>query len=144
MVYLDTSFVAALVLEEAHSSAVAAAVQNLPAGQVCISDWTRVEFASTLARLVRMRELDAAAAAQTAERFERLITASFQIFLPTRSDFAQARQWLLGFRTTLRGGDALHLAVAAHHGVRALLTLDQQLIRAGRRLGVPVASTLRP
>jgi len=142
MYYLDTSFAAALVLHEENSELAAAALQRVPSGEVWVSDWTEVEFASTVARLVRMRLLHPQAAARAVEQFEALVAASFELLLPTRPDFERARRYLAVPRTTLRGGDALHLAVAVNHGARAVLTFDRELIRAGRRLGVPVASAI--
>ena len=58
----DTSFLVPLILPEATSEAIAAFFENLPADDLAVSNWTRVEFASLLAREVRMGNLDAAAA----------------------------------------------------------------------------------
>lgn len=141
MYYLDTSFAAALILPEPNSDLAVAALRNVAPGQLSMSDWTQVEFASALARLVRTRVLQPAAAARAAAQFEKLVTASVEIFLPTRRDYIEACRYLGLFQTGLRGSDALHLAVASNRGEQ-ILTFDRELIRAGRRLGVPVASTV--
>lgn len=54
MPYLDTSFVAPLILEEVSSAEIEDFLTKLPAGELCISHWTRGEFASLIAREVRM------------------------------------------------------------------------------------------
>ncbi len=60
MLYCDTSFLAPLFLEESASPRIEAFVRALPAGNLGISHWTRVEFSSLLAREVRMGGLSAA------------------------------------------------------------------------------------
>jgi hypothetical protein len=49
MVYLDTSFVAPLLLPEATSDEVEGYLQNFPAGELATSAWTKVEFSSLVA-----------------------------------------------------------------------------------------------
>ena len=43
-------------------------------------------------------------------------------------------------RWQLRGGDALHLAIARNHKAERMLTLDPGLIRIAQRVGVAVSS----
>lgn len=52
--HFDTSFLAPLILQESTSEAVEESMATLPPEQLCISQWTRVEFASLVAREVRM------------------------------------------------------------------------------------------
>lgn len=52
--YLDTSFLAPPILQEATSETVEAFIATLSPEQLCIRQWTRVEFASLIAREVRM------------------------------------------------------------------------------------------
>ena len=116
MRYFDTSFLVPLILPEATSEPIAGFFENLPADDLAVSHWTRVEFASLLAREVRMGNLDASAAHAAGSRFETMIKESFVILLPNRDDFDQARDWLGLFETSLRAGDTLHLAIARNHG----------------------------
>ncbi len=60
MRYFDTSFLVPLILPEATSEPIARFFEDQPAGELAVSHWTRVEFASLLAREVRMGELDPA------------------------------------------------------------------------------------
>lgn len=61
MVYLDTSFVAPLVIAE-DSDAVEAFVLKLKPGELATSLWTQVELASLVSRKCRMGELSASQA----------------------------------------------------------------------------------
>ena len=137
MRYFDTSFLVPLILPEATSEPIAGFFEKLPADELTVSHWTRVEFASLLAREVRMGALDAAAAREAGARFETMIEESFVVLLPNRDDFDRASDWLGHFETGLRAGDALHLAIARNRGVDAIHSLDKQMIAAGQALGLP-------
>ena len=140
MRYFDTSFLVPLVLPEATSEPVARFFEDLPGEDPAVSHWTRVEFASLLAREVRMSGLDAAAAREAGSRFEAMVEESFVVFLPNRDDFDRARDWLGRFETALRAGDALHLAIAANRRAEAIYSLDKAMIAAGRALGLPASA----
>jgi predicted nucleic acid-binding protein len=139
MLYFDTSFLAPLVLPEAASDRIAAFVRELPAGQFTISQWTRVEFSSLIAREVRMGGLDAHAAARADARFELMVDESFSVVLPNADDFSLAKEYLGHFETGLRAGDALHLAIARNHRAGVIYSLDKTLLEAGKILGLPVS-----
>ena len=140
MRYFDTSFLVPLILPEATSEPIAGFFEGLPAEDLAISHWTRVEFASMLAREVRMGGLDAAAARAAGSRFETMVEESFAVLLPNRGDFDRARDWLGHFATGLRAGDALHLAIARNRGADAIYSLDKLLIKAGKNLGLPASA----
>jgi uncharacterized protein len=92
VIYVDTSFLAPLVLPEATSENVAAFVGRLPIGELAVSHWTFVEFSSLIARKVRARELDAEGAARAAARVEATVEASFAVLLPSLGDFVVAKR----------------------------------------------------
>lgn len=139
MLYFDTSFLVPLILPEATSEPIAEFFKDLPADDLTVSDWTRAEFASLLAREVRMGNLDAAAARKAGSRFEAMVEESFVVLLPSRDDFDRAREWLMHFDTGLRAGDALHLAVASNRGADAIYSLDKLMVAAGQALGTPAS-----
>ncbi|MCX7139376.1 MAG: type II toxin-antitoxin system VapC family toxin, partial [Proteobacteria bacterium] len=60
MVYLDTSFIAPLVISENSSAAVEALVMKVKSGDLVTGMWTQVELASLVARKLRMGEITAA------------------------------------------------------------------------------------
>ena len=140
MRYFDTSFLVPLILPEATSEPIAGFFETLPADDLTVSHWTRIEFASLLAREARMGNLDLAAAHEAGSRFERMVEESFVVLLPNRDDFDRATDWLNRFDTGLRAGDALHLAIARNHGADAIYSLDKVMIAAGRTLGLPAGA----
>jgi predicted nucleic acid-binding protein len=143
MVYLDTSFVAPLVIAEDASDAVEAFVLKVKPGELATSMWTRVELASLVARKLRMGQLSGSEAQAVRREFDRILGESFEILLPAAADFAAAAKYLEIPKSGLRAGDALHLAVAANRGARKILTLDKGFVRAGNILKLPVTSGIR-
>ena len=139
MHYFDTSFLVPLILPEATSEAITEFFRNVSAEVLTVSHWTRVEFASLLAREVRMGHMDAAAAREAGARFETMVEESFVALLPNRDDFDRAGEWLSRFETGLKAGDALHLAIASNRRAVAIYSLDKVMIAAGRTLGVPTS-----
>jgi uncharacterized protein len=136
VLYFDTSFLAPLILPEATSDKIAAFLRRLPAAELTVSHWTRVEFSSLIAREVRMGGLDVQAAARADARFE-------AILLPDAEDFGLAKRYLGRFETGLGAGDALHLAVADNHRAAVIYSLDKTLLKAGKILDLPVSMGIR-
>jgi len=119
-------------------------LEALPGDDLAVSHWTRVEFASLLAREVRMGGLDAGTAREAGSQFETMIGESFVVLLPNRDDFDPAKEWLGIFDTGLRAGDAVHLAIAGDRGGDAIYTLDELMIAAGKTLGLPASAGTLP
>ncbi len=143
MFYLDTSFVAPLVIPENASDAVEAWVLKVNPGELATSLWTQVELASLVARKVRMGELSDAKAGEVRREFDRVLGEAFEMLAPKAEDFATAARYLEVPKTGLRAGDALHLAIAANHGATRILTLDQGFLGAGKLLKLPVARGIK-
>jgi uncharacterized protein len=137
--YFDTSFLVPLIVPEATSDRIAAFVRRLPADELAVSHWTRVEFSSLIAREVRIGGLDVQAAARADARFEAMVDESFSVLLPNADDFALAKRYLGRFETGLRAADALHLAVASNHRAAAIYSLDRTMLKAGKILDLPVS-----
>ena len=125
MRYCDTSFLVPLILPEATSEQVSAFLKALPDCKLAVSCWTRVEFASLLAREVRVNRMDAVSARVAGLRFETMNRESFDVLLPNRDDFDRAKDWPGNHETGLRAGDALHLAIAGNHNADAIYSLDK-------------------
>lgn len=142
-VYLDTSFVAPLVIAEPASDAVEAFVMDLPPGELMTSLWTRVELASLVARKLRMRQVSPVEAQAMRREFGEMLYESFDILTPTARDFETAARYLEVPRTGLRAGDALHLATATNHGAERIVSLDRGFVDAGKRLKLPVGFGIR-
>lgn len=137
MFYLDTSFVAPLILEEPASEQIEGFVATLPAGELFISHWTRVELASLMAREVRMGGLAEVDALSAIAQFDDLVVDSFQVLIPSVSDYELAKGYVQHFAAKLRAGDALHLAIARNNAVSILYTLDKGLMRAAEIMTIP-------
>ncbi|MGO9007972.1 MAG: type II toxin-antitoxin system VapC family toxin [Beijerinckiaceae bacterium] len=144
MFYFDMSFMAPLLLSEAKSTAVEEFITGLPAGQLAISHWTRVEFSSLLAREVRMGHLSARDAIDADSQFEMVVTESFLVLQPDIADFDLAKSYLQAYATGLRAGDALHLAIAWNSRVETVFSLDKAMLKAGGILGLSVSSGIEP
>jgi predicted nucleic acid-binding protein len=138
MIYLDTSFIAPLVITEDDSAAVEAMVLKVKPGELATSLWTQIELGSLVSRKLRMGELSAAEAVR--RELRKILDESFRLLLPTAADFATATKFLDMPKTGLRAGDALHLAIAANHGARKIWSLDQGFIKAGKQLKLPVSA----
>lgn len=136
MLYFDTSFLAPLILEEATSTKIEAYFAKLPAGELYVSHWTRVEFASLIAREVRMGGFAEPDARLAIGQFDELVTESFQVLAPAVADYELAKDYIQHFATKLRAGDALHLAIASNNGAKFLYTLDEGLLNAAKLMKV--------
>lgn len=134
-IYLDTSFVAALALKESHSKTAIHLFEASSKETLITSLWTKVEFASLLARRVRMKELTTLLAAEITTFFEKL-ALSFSWFTPKAEDFTMAVNLLhrpeMG---GLRAGDAIHLAIARNLKVTHFYTLDRQFLKLASAVG---------
>jgi predicted nucleic acid-binding protein len=143
MIYLDTSFLTPLFRDEPSSQKVEHFLSACPVGSLAISHWTRVEFASVIARDVRMRALGETMALNLLEELDALTKASFHLWHPTRVDFDLAHEFVSEFATKLRGPDALHLAIARNNGADDFLTLDQDMLSAAKRLKIKARRGIR-
>ena len=139
MIYLDTSFIAPLVISEDSSDEIEALVAKVKPGDLGTSQWTHIEIASLVARKVRMGELTIAEADSVRSEFRKILDESFSVIPPTATDFDTARHYLETPKTGLRAGDAFHLAIAANHGAKKIWSLDQGFIKAGKQLRLPVS-----
>ena len=140
MIYLDTSFLAPFYIREATSEQVETILLNIPTDELVISDWTRVEFASLLARLVRTGELTKELVEVVMKAFQEDVTESYSVLTATRNDFDRASEFILQWSTGLRAGDALHLGISYNYRTVNLLSLDKGLIEAAKILGIPASS----
>lgn len=133
MHYFDTSFIAPLFLLEEKSKYVEDILQSIATDRT-ISHWLRVEFASIIARNVRMKIFTKTQATQMLDQFETVISNSFQIITPSATDFNLAISLLSHPNSGLRSGDALHLAIAKNHHATKFYTLDYVLEKAAKSL----------
>ena len=134
--YIDTSLLVPYYCPEALSQAAERTLRS--DSRPTVSDLVEVEFFSALANKVRTREMSAADATRTGERFLDHLQAGLYVRIAVqRRHYETARGWLARFTLPLRALDALHLALADQEGLR-LATSDFDLSRSARSVGVAV------
>ena len=136
MIYLDTSVVVPLYWLEALTNTVEELLVNEP--ELGLSDLTRVEFGSAIARRVRMGEISRESAKEIIGQFQAHIDAELYTLIEVEPiHYRIAREWIGGLETPLRTLDALHLAIASSRDV-PLVTADAGLANSAGVLGVAV------
>lgn len=139
MVYVDTSVLVPLFLNEPHSVA-AVEWYAREKSELVAAAWCIPEFASALGIKQRTGAIDAQQAQGAWTRLERLVAADLRLLPVTPADFRRAAELVLDAPSALRAGDALHLACAEAAGAKHLATLDVVLSRNAQRLKIkPVA-----
>ena len=135
MRYVDTSLLVAALLNEKSTPLAQRWLGGQPAGELAISDWVVTEFSAALSMKLRTGDLEQPQRNEVLAFFTRLTEASFHVLPVSRLDFQTAARFADQYSTGLRAGDALHLAIATHHGA-SLYTLDRRLVEIGQALGV--------
>lgn len=133
-VYLDASVLVALFMEE-QSTPRAEGLLSSRLRAILVSDFASAEFASALARRVRMGELlrEQANLAFTAfDAWAPLATERVEI---APEDVRTAEAFIRRLDLPLRTPDAIHIALAQRHGA-ILATLDGKMRLAAQRLGL--------
>jgi len=137
--YFDTSALLPYYREEAVSPLVQDFL-SLSRPPLLISDLTRLEVASAIARWVRMDEISEPQANLLENTFVMDVHSGLFVSRQlTTVHYNQAEKWLSGRKTSLRTLDALHLACSWNFRA-VLVTCDLVMHRAAEMLGV--ANTL--
>lgn len=92
MRYCDTSILVPLVLWESTSNQVEEFFAGSSEFELAISQWTRVEFFSSVSRYVRMGHLEVTTAQAAGSKFEAIVENSFAIISPNRDDFEKIKR----------------------------------------------------
>jgi len=136
--YLDASVLVAVLTVEPFSERADRFVRDHPIGLI-ISDFAAAEFASAIARRVRMREVTVDDARSDLSAFDSWAARSVQLIEVTAADVALATAFLRRLDLTLRTPDAIHIAIARRIGA-TLVTFDQRMAESARALGMAVAT----
>ncbi len=135
MVYVDTSVLVPLFLNEPHSAA-AASWYSQETRELVAAAWCVTEFASALGLKQRTAAINASQARSAWANFERLVAADLRLLPVEPATFHRAAELVLHAQSTLRAGDALHLACAEAAGARHIASLDNLLSRHAQRLKI--------
>jgi predicted nucleic acid-binding protein len=135
MVYVDTSVLVPLFLNEPFSAAVASWYAR-EKGELVAAAWCVPEFASALGIKQRIGAIDPQQAQDAWARFERMAAADLRLLPVAPTNFHRAADLVLDAASALRAGDALHLACAEAAGAKHMATLDEVLSRNAQRLKI--------
>ena len=135
MVYVDTSVLVPLFLNEPSSQA-AAEWYAREKSELVAAAWCIPEFASALGIKQRTGAINAQQARGAWERFERMVAADLRLLLVEPANFHRAAELVLDAGSALRAGDALHLACAEAAGAKQMATLDDVLSHNAQRLKI--------
>lgn len=136
MRYVDTSVLLAYLTPEAKSE-VAEAFMLSAGERLAISSWSEAELLSALGVKLRTRQLTEVAAQDVVDTYSRLVSPHLHRIAVDDDDHRRSVMLLEGWRTGLRAGDSLHLAIAAAHHA-TVFTFDRGMAEAGATLGIPV------
>ncbi|MFJ7354215.1 type II toxin-antitoxin system VapC family toxin [Phyllobacterium sp. NPDC097923] len=134
MLYLDTSVLVAALTSESQTARVLDWLASQHNEKMAVSDWTITEFSSALSLKVRTQQLQVQHRNSSLAAFHRLVSESFETLPITALMFRSAAQITDRYVSGVRAGDALHLAVAIHHGA-TIYTLDRKFAEAGENIG---------
>jgi hypothetical protein len=137
MRYLDTSVLLAFLVTEEGSSA-AEALMTSDGAPLGISTWTEVELMSALGVKIRSKQLSEREALSVVDVYRRRVLPCLRRVHVGEVAHRRAAGLLDGWRTALRAGDGLHLAIADSHRA-TIYTFDHGMAKAGAILGIAVS-----
>ena len=134
--YVDTSVWCAYCFNEAESERTVQWLAEADMLRLGASWWSDTEFASALSIQLRRKALASRQSVAARERYAELMDMVRRLNV-IEADFIEAAAACLRVNR-LRGGDALHLAIAQRHGCSALATLVNDMQVAARAMGFEV------
>jgi len=139
MVYVDTSVLVALHLNEPRS-ADAARWYGACTDKLVSAMWCVTEFASALGIKQRTGQITQADGQAAWQRFERLCANDLQLIPVEPATFHRAAMLTLEAPAAgLRAGDSLHLAAALGAKAKSIATLDDVLAKNAKRMKLRLA-----
>ncbi len=135
-VYLDASVLVSLFVDDANSVTAMRKVGRL-SELVVVSDLAAAEFASAIARLVRVRDLAEAVASAAFRAVDSWVDENAEFVSLSSADVAAAGAMLRRLDSPLRTPDAMNLAIAQRLGA-GLITFDQKMRDVAKKAGLRV------
>ena len=137
-VYLDASLLVSFFTVDAVSEHADAFLGGL-LDDIVVSDFAAAEFASAVARRVRMGRLDPDDAGAVFADFDAWIERAAGRVEIQAADVAAAASFIRRLDLNLRAADAIHIGIAGRVGA-ILATFDAKMANSALSLGVPVAA----
>lgn len=134
-VYPDPSLIVAAFVDEPNTALAKGFLIGLPSGGVLTSWWTYTEITSALGVKSRTGSLDAELRPNVLFEIRAALRKATVTIALVAGDFETASSFMENSDVPLRGGDALHLAVARRHDA-TVWTLDRRMAEAGQALGL--------
>lgn len=135
--YVDTSVWCAYCFNEPEAPAAVRWLAEAELDRTATALWTHTEFASACGLKLRAKGQTPQAVARASQAFDAAVAMAHRLD-PVADDFFYAADLCRSSPVKLRGGDALHLAVALRHNCKALASLDKDMAEAARHLGLHV------
>ena len=135
--YLDASVVVALLTKDVFTSRAESYIRaNAPI--LFVSDFAAAEFASVIARRLRVREITEPIARVVFVEFDAWVIRSTEHADTTTADVIAAAGARRRLDLPLRTADAVNIAIARRIGA-TLMTFDEKMAASAKALGVGVA-----
>lgn len=136
--YLDASLLVPLFKDD-HFSSRSEAFLSSNGWILFVSDFAAAEFASAIARHVRMRGLTDADARKAFSGFDAWTARATRRVESNTADISVANTWLRRLDLPLRTADALNIAIAQRIGA-AIATFDEKMAACAHALGTAVVA----
>lgn len=142
LLFVDTSSLFKFYYPESDSDAVEARLAD--AERVAISELSRVEFSSVVARKVRMREIDRKQYTKLMSAFDEDCLSRVFALIPLNGEVLDEARTLmerLGLHSPLRTLDSIQLACAIRSGAESFLCHDNRLAEMAGHIGLHVVNS---
>jgi predicted nucleic acid-binding protein len=135
-VYLDASVLVSLFVDDPLSGRAEASLRDQQVLSI-VSDFAAAEFASAIARLVRIGDITPGGARHAFAAFDIWTSRETEKAHTTTIDVGAAATFIRRLDLPLRAPDAIHIAIAQRLGAD-MFTFDKRMAAAARALGTKV------
>ena len=136
--YLDASVVVALLTKDVFTSRAESYIRT-KLQILIVSDFAAAEFASVIARRLRVREITEPIARVVFAELDAWVIRTTEHAETTTADIIAAAGALRRLDLPLRTADAVNIAIARRIGA-TLMTFDEKMAASAKALGVGVAA----
>ena len=135
--YIDTSVWCAYCFNEPEAPEAVRWLAEAELDRTATALWAHTEFASACGIKLRAKGQTSQAVARARQAFDSAVSMAHRLEA-SPDDFLYAAELCIDSPVKLRGGDALHLAIALRHHCKAMASLDKDMAKAAQHLGLQV------